>query len=252
MFAYLGLPINASAQEDVDRLILFVHILMFALFVGWFIYFVSVLIRCNKKRNPKADYKGFTGHVSSYIEGIVALIEAVLLIGLALPVWSRTVAQFPNEKDSTVIHLIAKQFQWNAWYPSPEGKFVKADPKFVTGDDPFGFDKSDPNFKNNFVVPTDFKLPVGKPVIAYISSQDVIHSFSCRPLRTMQDAIPGMVFPAHFTPMKIGTYMINCAQLCGSGHSAMRGTIQIVSEEDYKKWIASKASGGAAAGAGFE
>lgn len=251
--AFLGLPINASAQgADVDRLIIAVHGLMVVLFVGWFSYFLYVLFRFNKKRNPKADYKGVTGHASTYVEGLVALIEAGLLVGLALPVWSRTVDHFPGEKESTVIRLVAQQFRWNGWYPGTNGVFVKADPKLMTGENPFGFEKTDPNFKSNFVIPTDLVVPSGKPVIAYISSLDVIHSFACRPLRAMQDAIPGMVIPVHFTPKLTGTYLINCAQLCGSGHYTMRGTIKVVTPEEYQKWVASKSSAGAGAGAGFE
>jgi len=245
---------NASGQgAGVDHLILGVHILMFALFAGWLSYFIYVLVRFNKKRNPKADYTGVTNHASTWVEGIVALIEAALLVGLALPLWSKTVDQFPSKDTATVIHVIAQQFQWNAWYPGTNGVFVKADRKLVAGDNPFGFDKTDPAYKYNFVVgKADFVLPVGKPVIAYISSLDVIHSFACRPMRAMQDAIPGMMVPLHFTPEKTGTYLINCAQLCGAGHYAMRGTIKIVSPEDYQKWVATKTKAGAGGGAGYE
>ncbi len=251
--ALLGLPIDASAQGGgVDRLIWYVHLLMFTLFIGWFIYFVLVLVKFNKKRHPKPNYEGTKSHASTYVEGAVALIEAALLLGMALPIWSRTVVHFPAEKDSTVINLIAQQFQWNGWYPGTNGAFVKASPKLVAGDNPFGFDKTDPNFKNNFTVIGNLVVPVNKPVIAYISSQDVIHSFACRPLRAMQDAIPGMRIPVHFTPAQIGEYQINCAQLCGISHSAMRGTIKVVSEPDYAKWVASKSSAGAGAGGGYE
>jgi len=250
--AVLGLPINASAQQDVDKLILFVHLLMFALFAGWFVYFVYVLIRFNRKRNPKPDYVGAKSHASSYVEGAVALVEAALLFGMAIPIWSKAVAHFPSEKESTVINVIGQQFQWNGWYPGTNGVFVKADPKLVAGDNPFGFDKKDPNYKYNFTVISDLQVPVNKPVVAYISSLDVIHSFACRPLRAMQDAIPGMRIPLHFTPVRIGEYQINCAQLCGISHSRMKGTIKVVTEADYAKWIASKSSAGAGAGSGYE
>ena len=33
---------------------------------------------------------------------------------------------------------------------------------------------------------------------------------------------------------RVGTYEIVCAQLCGSGHSGMKGTIVVDSESDYK------------------
>jgi cytochrome c oxidase subunit 2 len=251
--AFLGLPANASAQgAGLDQLLIAVHVLMFLLFAAWLCYFLYVLVRYSKARNPKADYKGVTSHASSYAEGIVALIEAGLLVGLALPVWARAVEHFPSTQDSTVIHLVAQQFQWNAWYPGTNGVFVKADRKYVAGDNPLGFDKSDPNYKDNFVVAKDFVVPVDKPVIVYISSLDVIHSFACRPMRVMQDAIPGMLIPAHFTPKVPGTYMINCAQLCGAGHYSMKGTVKVVSAGEYQKWVAAKSKAGAGAGAGYE
>jgi cytochrome c oxidase subunit 2 len=61
-----------------------------------------------------------------------------------------------------------------------------------------------------------------------------------------------MVIPLHFTPKLPGTYLINCAQLCGSGHYSMRATLKVVSDADYQKWVASKSKAGAGAGAGFE
>lgn len=236
----------------VDRLILYVHALMGTLFVGWIGYFLYVLFRYHKSRNPKADYKGVTNHASTYLEGVVALIEAVLLIGFAIPISAHAVDQFPSAKDATVIKVIAQQFQWNAWYPDTNGNFAAQNPKFVSGDNPFGLDKNDPHYKQNFIVAKDLVVPVDKPVIVYISSLDVIHCFACRPMRVTQDAIPGMVIPAHFTPVKIGTYMINCAQLCGAAHYTMRGTLKVVSADDYQKWVASKSSAGAGAGAGYE
>jgi len=247
-----NMPIDASGQgAEVDKLIIYVHILMGLLFVGWIGYFFYVVMRFHKSNNPKADYVGVKSHASTYLEGLVAVFEAVLLIGFAIPVWSRAVDKFPSEKDSTVIKVIAQQFQWHGWYPGPHGKFCTNDEKFITGDDPYGLDTKDPNFKENFIVASDLVVPVDKPVIAYISSMDVIHCFACKPMRVTQDAIPGMVFPAHFTPKKLGTYLINCAQLCGMAHYTMRGTLKVVPQADYDKWVAekSKASGG---GGGYE
>jgi cytochrome c oxidase subunit II len=247
------LPVNDSGQgAGVDQLIIYVHVLMAALFIGWLGYFFYVVFRFSKARNPKADYTGVTSHASTYIEGIVAIFEAVLLIGFAIPVWSRAVDKFPSEKDSTVIKVIAQQFSWNGWYPGPHGVFCAQNEKFITGDNTFGLDKNDPHYKENFFVAKDLVVPINKPVIAYISSLDVIHCFASKPLRVTQDAIPGMVIPAHFTPVKLGKYQINCAQLCGNGHYGMRGTIEVVSQKDYDKWVADKSKAGAGAGGGYE
>jgi len=248
-----NMPEDVSAQgHGVDQLIIYVHILMGILFVGWIGYFFYVIMRYHKSRSPKADYVGIRSHASSYAEVIVAIFEAVLLIGFAIPVWSSAVDKFPNEKEAVVIKVIGQQFQWNGWYPGPHGKFCANDEKNVTDDNHFGLDKKDPAFKENYFILSDFEVPVNKPVIIYISSLDVIHCFACKPLRVTQDAIPGMVFPAHFTAKKLGTYQINCAQLCGMGHYKMRGLIKVVSQVDYDKWVAEKSKAGASSGGGYE
>jgi cytochrome c oxidase subunit 2 len=239
----LGLPINASAgKEQVDLLLTLVHLLMAALFVGWFCYFVLVLFKFNKKRNPVADYVGVKSHLSSYLELGVALIEGSLLIGLAIPLWAKTVDAFPTGPDVVTIKLIGQQFQWNAWYPGTNGVFVTQDMKAVSGPNPFGFSTNDPNYQENFVVHGDVYVPVNHPVVMRISSLDVIHSFTIKPMRVTQDAIPGMSIPAWFKPVKEGLYNIQCAQLCGSGHYSMRGVLHVVSQEEYDKWLLAKAS----------
>jgi cytochrome c oxidase subunit 2 len=239
----LGISQNASADKgQVDQLIFFVHILMVTLFVGWFCYFMLVMFKFNKKRNPKADYVGVKSHLSSGIEGAVALIEAALLIGLAIPIWAKTVESFPKGPDVVNIKVIGQQFQWNAWYPGTNGVFVKQDEKLASGTNPFGFDTNDAHYKENFVVSKDIYVPVNKPVVAYVSSLDVIHSFAIRPMRVTQDAVPGMSIPAWFKPVKEGSYLINCAQLCGSSHYAMRGYLHVVSQVEYDKWLIDKAS----------
>jgi cytochrome c oxidase subunit 2 len=246
-----NMPPDLSGQgAGVDRLIYLVHYLMGALFVGWVGYFFYVLFRFHKSRNPKADYHGVQHHASTWLEGAVAIVEGVLLLGFAIPLWAKAVEKFPGEKDSTVIRVIAQQFQWNGWYPNASNVFVKADRKLVSGENPFGWDKSDPNFKSNFRVLGELVVPVHKPVICYVSSLDVIHCFAIRPMRVTQDAIPGMSVPAWFQPEKEGTYQINCAQLCGNGHYAMRGTVKVVSQKDYDTWSAKQRTTSAAGGGG--
>jgi len=246
----LGLPVLASEHgQNVDNLIIYVHWLMIVLFVGWLAYFAYALFRFHRSRNPKADYVGVKGHASNYIEGAVALVEGVLLIGVAVPLWAKAVDKFPKEDESTVIQVVAQQFNWNIRYPGKDGKFGKQDMHLVTPENVFGVDPSDPNGKDDAVTLNDLhvplaKLPSGvtKPVIIYISSKDVIHSFKIIALRITQDAIPGMRIPIWFRPVKEGRYQINCAQLCGNGHATMAGGFLVVeSQEAFDKWVASKA-----------
>lgn len=240
----LGLPPLASQHgQYVDNLIIYVHLLMAALFIGWMAYFLLVLFKFHKSRNPKADYAGVKSHASTWIEGLVALIEGILLIGVAVPLWAKAsdTTKFPSEKDSTVLQIVAQQFNWNVRYPGKDGVFGAQDPKFVKDDNVFGVDPSDPKGKDDVQVSDEVHVVVNKPVIIWISSRDVIHSFKVIAMRVTQDAIPGMRIPIHFTPTKEGRYQINCAQLCGNGHANMsRGMLVVESQAAFDKWVASK------------
>ena len=243
----LCLPELASKNgQQVDDLMVYVHWLMLLLFVGWIGYFFYALRRFRRSRHPKADYTGVKNHASNYLELAVAAIEAVLLIGVAIPIWARNVDKFPPADESTVVQVVAQQFAWNASYAGPDKVFGRQDMKFVAADNVFGVDSADANGKDDIQTLNEIHVVVNKPVILYLSSKDVIHSLRVIAMRVCQDAIPGLRIPLWFMPTKVGKYQINCAQLCGNGHSAMSGGYLIVeSQEDFDKWLRSK-SGGAA------
>jgi cytochrome c oxidase subunit 2 len=238
----LNLPILASeGGADTDRLIAYLHWLMFALFIGWLAYFLFTLFRFKRTTNPKADYHGVRNHFTSYLELSVAGIEAVLLIFVAYPVWARHTAGFPKESEATVIQVVGQQFAWNARYPGKDAAFGKQDMARVAQDNMFGVDPNDPNGKDDVQVLNEIHVPVNKPVICYISSKDVIHSFRLMAMRVTQDAIPGMRIPIWFQPNKEGRFQIYCAQLCGNGHAAMAaGRLVVESQAAYDKWLSSK------------
>lgn len=238
----LRLPTDASANgKAVDALMVYVHWLMLVLFVGWIIYFFYAIYRFRASRHPKADYHGVRNHASNYIELAVAAIEALLLVAIAVPLWAKNVDKFPPASESTVIQVVAQQFAWNVRYPGPDGVFGKQDMRFVTSDNVFGVDPNDAAGKDDIQTLNEIHVPVNKPVIIYLSSKDVIHSLKIIAMRVCQDAIPGLRIPVWFTPTQIGKYQVNCAQLCGNGHSAMSGGFLIVeSQADYDKWLQSK------------
>ena len=245
----LFMPVLASKNgESVDELIIYIHWLMIVLFIGWCGYFVYAVWRFSAKRNPKADHHGVRSHISSYVEVAVAVIEVVLLVGFAIPMWSKAsdVTKLPDAKDAITIQLVAQQFNWNFRYAGKDGVFGKQDMAFVTAENSFGVSPADPQGKDDVQVLNEFHVPVNKTIIVHCSSKDVIHSFKIIALRVTQDAFPGMRIPCWFNATKEGKYQINCAQLCGIGHSSMAvGFVVVESQEAYDKWLATK-SGGAA------
>src|ERR1041385_4070562 len=165
----LALPFLGSEHgRHVDDLIVYVHALMGVLFVGWLGYFLFTIFWFRQAKNPKADYVGVKSHISNYLEGGVALVEAVLLIGFAVPLWAKSVTKPPSEKESTVIRVLAKQFNWNGHYAGQDGIMGKQDPALSTSVDPFGIDrKNDPNAKDDVAVQGIIVVPVNKPVVAH-------------------------------------------------------------------------------------
>ena len=248
----LFLPEVASSHgKGLDELLIYVHLLMASLFVGWLAFFVIAVFKHRRSVNPKADYVGARSHFSTYAEIGVAAIEGLLLLGFAVPLWAKSVDKFPEEKDATVIQIMGQQFAWNAHYAGPDGKWGKQDVKFASSTNPFGLDSGDAGAKDDITCLREkFLIPVGKEVICKISSMDVIHCFKLPRMRVTQDAIPGMSIPVHFKPTKVGDYTITCAQLCGNLHSTMRGEFKVVEQAEFDKWFAEKAKAGG--GGGFE
>ena len=246
----LGLPELASEHgADVDRLIVLVHYLMVVLFVGWTAYFLYTLWRFRAGRNPKANYVGVTSHTSSWVELAVAAVEVVLLVGFAVPLWAKVVDKFPAENESLIVRVTAQQFAWSGRYTGADRKFGKQDISVVGTSNPLGLHQLDDKLK---AADTDGKddvtlsfgseivIPVDTNIIVSVTSLDVIHSFKVLPLRVTQDAIPGMRIPIHFKVTKTNTYQINCAQLCGVGHSTMKGILKVVPPAEFDAWLKSK------------
>lgn len=242
---FVKLPALASdTGHGVNQLVTYIHWLMIVLFVGWLGYFLYTLWRFNRVRNPRGDYQGVKNHASSYIEVTVAGIEALLLVFVAIPLWARNVDEFPKENESTVIQVVGQQFAWNIRYPGPDGAFGQQSMERVTSENVFGIDPNDAKGNDDVSILNEIHVPVNKPVIAYISSKDVIHSFKVLAMRVAQDAIPGMRIPIWFKPTKEGRYQVYCAQLCGNGHAAMAsGVVVVESQQDYDRWLASRKGG---------
>jgi cytochrome c oxidase subunit II len=254
MTEWLGMPaLAASHGGQIDSLIGWIHVFMFLLFIGWGGFFVYALIRFRKSRNPVANYTGVKSHASAYMEVAVAVGEAVLLIGFAIPLWAARVDAVPPESESVVVHVTGEQFAWNVRYAGPDGKFGRTDLKLIDAqENPLGIDRTDPAAKDDVTSLNQLYLPVNKPIIVKLRSKDVIHSFGVPEFRVKQDAIPGLTIPIYFVPtvttaeMRTRTgkpefqYEIACAQLCGLGHYRMRGFVTVQTAEEFQKWMDEK------------
>ncbi|MDA0745337.1 MAG: hypothetical protein O2954_02390 [bacterium] len=231
------LPVDISTHgQVVDRLINGLHVFMLALFVGWGIFFVYCLFRYRKGANPKATYEPVKGKLSKYVEIGVVVVEAVLLIGISMPLWAQFKQAFPAESEALVVRVVAEQFAWNVHYAGNDGMFGRTAPELISSDNLLGLDPDDPNGKDDFNAINNLHIPVNRPVIVHLSSKDVIHSFKIPVMRLTQDVIPGQVIPIWFEATRTGAFDIACAQLCGLGHYRMRGQLTVETAEAFQTW----------------
>ncbi len=232
----LGLIPNASQHGiHIDQMLEFVHWKVLILLMGWSIFLVYVLFRFHKSRHPRANYYGAKTKITTHLEVSVVIVEAVLLIGFAFPLWAKRVNEFPVEQAERV-RVIAQQFNFIFHYPGADKKFGPRKIELVDASNAIGLDRSTPEGADDLVVTNDLHTPLNKPVILEIMAKDVIHNVSIQAMRVGQDAIPGQMIPVWFTPTKAGEYEIICGQLCGLGHYAMRGLLTVDTAEDYGKW----------------
>lgn len=242
---WMGLSEN-GAQHGLmlDHMLGVVHGFMAVLFVGWTAFFLYVLFRFHRKRNPKADYHGNTSHFSTHAEIAVVIVEAILLLGLAFPLWGKQVRKFPTpEENPLVVRVVGEQFSWTVHYPGADGEFGDRSPDLVSASNPLGIDWNAANAKDDVWTKNDLHVQVGRPVVIYVTSKDVIHNFSIYTMRIAQDAIPGSEIPMWFTPIKTspedpGYWEVICAQLCGANHYAMRAFLYSHTQPDFEKWYA--------------
>jgi cytochrome c oxidase subunit 2 len=186
------------------------------------------------------------GQKASFFEGnstmefVWTLGTVVLFVGLGLygeHAWAQ--AHFMDAAPGALqVEVTGQQFQWQFRYAGPDGKWGQMKPELVSASsgNPLGLDPKDPNGKDDIVSPVMY-VPIGREVEILIRTQDVTHSFFVRELRLKQDAVPGLVIHMHFNAMVIGQYEIVCAELCGLGHYKMRSFLNVVSQQDYDKWV---------------
>jgi cytochrome c oxidase subunit II len=93
---------------------------------------------------------------------------------------------------------------------------------------------------NGGVESEDLYLPVNRPVVFRVTSDDVIHSFWVPAMGIKVDANPGMTTTTQTTPDRLGVYHVKCAELCGLLHADMETDAHVVSSADFDSWAATQ------------
>lgn len=239
------LPVNASAHGGgVDELITLLHYFMVVLFVGWGLFMAFCLVRFRARPGHKAEAVEKHFKLPTYLEIGVAGFEVFLLVFLSYPIWAATKSNPPTDEESVRVRVVAEQFAWSFHYPGRDGQFGTTSIDLIDSvDNPLGIDREDPVGMDDIVSVGIMYLPVNTPVKIELTAKDVIHSLGIPVMRVKQDAVPGSNFPVWFTPTMQSPesgFEIVCSQLCGIGHTRMRGIIHVTDQEGFDAWLAER------------
>src|SRR5713101_5299911 len=209
------LPENVSTYgQEIDWLFHLIYYITGATFVLVFVTMLVFLVMYRDRPGRRARYT----HGNTTLEIVWTVVPALILVILTIlsvPAWSKIKMTMPET--DFVVQVTAKQFNWQVTYPGPDGQFGTADDKTLLD---------------------EMHVPVNKVVRVILKSQDVIHSFFVPQFRMKQDAVPGREIRQWFEVVKPGRYEWPCAELCGFGHSGMRGWIYVHTPDEYGKWAA--------------
>lgn len=208
------LPENVSTfGGEIDSLFYLIYYITGAVFILVTVLMILFLILYRRREGRRAVYS----HGNTALEITWTVIPAIILLVLSfmsVSSWGKIKAHAPPA--DVQVQVTAKQFNWEIVYPGPDGKFGTAD---------------------DHQIDNDLHVPVNKVVHVHLKSKDVIHSFFLPNLRLKQDSVPGREILVWFEATKPGKYELPCAELCGFGHSGMRGWLYVHAPEDYAKWV---------------
>lgn len=209
------LPEDVSTYgREIDALFFLIYYITAVTFILVTVLMVWFLWKYRDQGNRRATYT----HGNTTLEIIWTVIPAAILIVLSfmsVSTWAKVKREVPPTDFE--VRVAAKQFNWDVSYPGPDGKLGTED---------------DVRFDN------DIHVPVNKIVRVHLTANDVIHSLFIPNLRFKQDAVPGRTILAWFEATKPGKYELPCAELCGFGHSGMKGWLHVHTAEEYGKWAA--------------
>ena len=156
-------------------------------------------------------------HGHTRLEVVWTVLPALLIIGLCSYAYSVLRSNEASKKNEMTVNVTARQFIFEYSYPSSGGKTVVSSVLF---------------------------LPKDRPVVFKLRSYDVIHSFFVPEFSEKLDAVPGITTTLRVTPTHLGTYPVECTELCGAGHSLMRSTVHVVPQSRFAAWLAAQPAKG--------
>src|SRR6187549_997394 len=237
--------------HDVDNMLKITIVITGIVFVITQIILFWFAYKYQEADNRKAYFYPHNNKLEVLWTAVPAIVLTVM-VGFGLYYWFRITGEAPA--DAMVVEVTGSQFKWEFRYPGKDKILGKKYYKNIDeANNQLGQLWDDPANRDDIYVSGEpMHLVVNRPVKLVIGAKDVIHDVGLPHFRMKMDAVPGTPTSMWFTPTKTTKqvreetdnpafmFEISCDQMCGKGHTNMRGEIIVENQEEYDVWILSK------------
>ena len=222
------LGFQKSASKSMSDIVWFHDYMLLPIITAITVFVLFLLayacIRFRASKNPIAST---TSH-NTTIEVIWTLVPCLILIVMAVPSFKVLYSQDEIPKAEVTIKAIGYQWYWGYEYPDENIVF---DSYMIADKD---LKEGQPRL---LAVDNEVVVPVNKVVKVMITANDVLHAWALPSFGVKRDAVPGRINETWFKADRTGTFYGQCSELCGIKHAFMPITVNVVSEDDYNKWL---------------
>lgn len=224
----------ASNWQYIDDTIIITFWITGVVFVAVVLFVAYCVLRFRHRPGNRAMYEPESTKLEAWLATVTAIgVAAMLAPGLF--VWNRFIT-VPD--GAAEVEVVGQQWLWSFRLPGTDGRLGTVEISNVSPENPLGLNTNDPSTLDDIIIEGgELHLQVGKPVKVLLRSLDVLHNFYVPEFRAKMDMMPGMVTYYWITPSRTGTFEVLCAELCGTAHPQMRGTVVVDSEADYQAWL---------------
>ena len=222
-------PVTPIAQQQFD-----LHLYVFWVCVAIFIGVFGVMFYSLVKHRKSVGHQAAQFHENTTVEIVWTLIPFLILIAMAYPATRTIIAMKDTTAPDMTVKVTGYQWKWNYDYMEQGFGF------YSTLTTPMAQIENREAKSEHYLLEVDnpMVVPVDTKVRLLLTAGDVIHSWWVPAFGVKQDAIPGFVRDTWFKAEKIGIYRGQCAELCGKEHGFMPVVVEVVSKDDYAKWLA--------------
>src|SRR5579862_7911696 len=184
-----------------------------AVVIGVGVLGMTIFVALRFRERPGEDRAPVQTHGNVVLEVSWTIIPFLILAVMAVPTVATIFKLAKIPKGPNVIHVdvAARQWFWQYEYTDKGTGFYTAN---------------------------EMHIPVNRPVVLTLTSNNVIHSFWVPALAGKKDVVPGHPNTLTIEASHTGTFTGQCAEYCGLSHANMRLRVIAQTETDYDTWVA--------------